>query len=199
MIKKIILSVALLMFVVFQISVAQETNFKVAVEQDNKTLNTKKGVIKLDKKPLVFVVDMPALQSGESQIQIRYIATLDKQAFKQFDEGKTINSLLGVLYQPYAMDIKNANQFVVVSDDGYGLWYYTADENDHLFTSLMLTNNRVIGKVKIKEFYIKNNRRFGSQTFSLADLPERNVYFCFELFRNNQKVARQSMKLQFRK
>ncbi len=181
-------------FLVFFMSISAtsanaQNTFKVKIEQKSELIKIKSNVAKVDKAPVTFIVDLPGIPEGESSVKVRFISTMNKKTYKRVVKGESIKKVLGQLYFPYSLDVGNQNEFVVVGEDGYSQWYYSTEDNDNVVSETIKAGNRTVCKIRVKNLFINNQRGIKKRTIPIQSIPEKYLYFCFELCGGDGKTV----------
>lgn len=189
--------------VFFLLNINQTDTFKLEVEQHG-TKQKIRGLFKtkrvnLDKAPFTFILTLPKTDENIEISRVKFIATLNKSTFKDAMQGKSIKDMLGAQFYPYAADIGNKHEYIVLGENGYSSWYYTQDSANSVVTDFMEAGEYVICRIRVKDFFINGLQNYGRQNISISELNEDKVYFYFEMRdRYKNLLKRQFLVMKFR-
>lgn len=164
------------------------------IKQDSEIMIGNKNKYKLQKKPFSFEYYFPV----NDGYRITYVATVNRKFYKKCKKSSSIKHLLDEKYYPYAFDLNNQGNYLVVGERGYNLLLSPEIENINLFKKSEKQGNFIRCLFDVKEFFLDSIPDYKPTSIRIKDLETSKLYFYFEILNSdNQVVDRKSFIIKF--
>lgn len=178
---------------------ATTENFKVEIIQNGTMVEIKNGKAKLEKAPMTFVVNLPLISAEDTIQDIHFLATTERDTYKDALDGKTIKELLRDKYFPYAVDPQNSEKFIVVGENGYNLWYYSNDSTNHSMQEYHRRGSSMLCKIEVENVFLDDVEEHANGFYPISKLESKRLYLFFEITNAEGKVQRsEGIQLKFK-
>ncbi len=177
------------LFVFFTLIISQNIfaqNIELQIIQNSELSKLKSNTCKLRKAPFRLNFDMPYTDTTEKWVKLDFIATTQKSVYKRFDNDETIGDILFLANHPFAFDLNNQTETIVVGLNGYNSWFYTPSKNN--LSNSTVKNKTIKCSVNLKNLLLDNANDKESMLVSLRRMPVKKMYLCFELKNDKNEI-----------
>lgn len=145
--KRVIRIVALLIIFFCCSSMNEkEKDFHVVIEQNGKLIESKNGVVSIDKSEFNILFEF------NNPMGLLINGSFKKKTYKLASKGKHKSKLPGFQATGMAEGLSNPDKVIFISDDAPNYWFYDDDEKNR-FNSTEKVDGKLLCRRIIKKFY----------------------------------------------